>query len=59
MKINRTILPLAVIVIICLYTAAASDPSFPASDQESGWYVYETPEESARLVESASISALQ
>ncbi|MDQ1261590.1 MAG: Ca-activated chloride channel, partial [Euryarchaeota archaeon] len=42
-----------------LYTAAASDPSFPASDQESGWYVYETPEESARLVESASISALQ
>jgi Ca-activated chloride channel homolog len=58
MKINRTILPWAVIVIICLYPVAASDPSSPASDQESVWYVYETPEDSARLVESASMSAL-
>jgi len=58
MKINRTILPLAVIVIICLYPVAASDPSSSASDQESAWYVYETPEDSARLVESASIGAL-
>jgi Ca-activated chloride channel family protein len=58
MKINRTILSLAAIVIICLYPAAASDPSFPVSDQESGWYVYETPEDSARLVENASLGAL-
>jgi Ca-activated chloride channel family protein len=57
MKINRTILPLAVIAIICLYPAIASDPSSSASDQESGWYVYQAPEDSARLVESASISA--
>ncbi len=58
MRINRTILPLAVIVIICLYPSAASDPSSTASDQESGWYIYETPEDSAKLVESASVSAL-
>jgi len=58
MKINRTILSLAAIVLICLYPAAASDPSFPASDQESGWYVYENPEDSAQLVENGSISAL-
>ncbi len=58
MRINRTILQLAVIAIICLYPVAASDPSSSASDQESGWYVYETPEDSSRLVESASIGAL-
>ena len=58
MKINRTILPLAVIAIICLYPGLALDLSFPASDQESGWYAYETPEDSARLVEDGSISAL-
>ncbi len=57
MKINRTILPLAVIAIICLYPGTASDPSFPASDQESSWYVYETPGDPARLVEDGSISA--
>jgi Ca-activated chloride channel family protein len=58
MKINRTILPLAVIAIICLYPGTASDPLFPASDQESSWYAYETPEDSARLVENGSMSAL-
>jgi len=60
MKINRTKLSLAVIAIIafiCMYPVAASDPSSSASDHESGWYVYETPEDSARLVESSSISA--
>jgi Ca-activated chloride channel family protein len=58
MKINRTILPLAVIVIICLYPVAASDPSSPASDQESSWYAFEPPADSDRLVESASMGAL-
>ena len=58
MKINRTILPLAVIAIICLYPGTASDPSFPASDQEASWYAYETPEDSARLVENGSMNAL-
>ncbi|MEI6104546.1 MAG: VWA domain-containing protein [Methanothrix sp.] len=58
MKINRTILPLAVIAIICLYPGTASDPSFPASDQEASWYAYENPEDAARLVENGSISAL-
>ena len=48
---------MAVIAIICLYPGTASDPSFPASDQDSGWYAYETPEDSARLVEEGSISA--
>jgi Ca-activated chloride channel family protein len=57
MKINQTILPLAVIAIICLYPAIASDTSSTASDQESSWYVFETPADSARL-ESASMSAL-
>jgi Ca-activated chloride channel family protein len=57
MKINRTILPLAVIAIVCLYPGTASDPSFPASDQESSWYVYETPEDHARLVEDGTNSA--
>ena len=58
MKINRTILPLAVIAIISLYPGTASDPSFPASDQEASWYAYETPEDSARLVENGSMNAL-
>ncbi|MCK9440503.1 MAG: VWA domain-containing protein [Methanothrix sp.] len=58
MKINRTILPLAVIAIVCLYPGTASDPSLTASDQEYSWYAYETPEDSARLVENESISAL-
>ncbi|MDD2755163.1 MAG: hypothetical protein PHS80_06490, partial [Methanothrix sp.] len=58
MKINRTILPLAVIAIICLYPVIASDTSSTASAQESSWYVFETPADSARLVESASIGAL-
>ncbi|MHB8119436.1 MAG: vWA domain-containing protein [Methanothrix sp.] len=49
---------MAAIAIICLYPGTASDPSFPASDQESIWYAYETPEDSARLVEDGSISAL-
>jgi Ca-activated chloride channel family protein len=57
MKINRTILPLAAIAVICLYPGLALDSSIPASDQESGWYIYETPEDSARLVEEGSISA--
>ncbi|MCX6678329.1 MAG: VWA domain-containing protein [Methanothrix sp.] len=56
MKINRTILPLAVIAIICLYPGTASDPSDPASGQESGWYTYVAPEDAARLVEEGSIS---
>ncbi len=58
MKINRTILPLAVIAVICLYPGTASDPSFPAPDQEASWYAYETPEDSARLVENGSMNAL-
>lgn len=58
MKINRTILPLAVVAIICLYPVAASDPSSATSDQESGWYVFETQEGSSRLVENESIAAL-
>ncbi len=58
MKLNRTILPVAVIAIICLYPAIASDQSSTASDQESSWYVFETPADSARLVQSASMSAL-
>ncbi|MGB5101579.1 MAG: VWA domain-containing protein [Methanothrix sp.] len=58
MKINRTILPLAVIAFVCLYPGTASDPSFTASDQEYSWYAYETPEDSARLVENESIIAL-
>ncbi len=58
MKINRTILPWAVIAVICLYPVAASDTSSPSPDYESGWYVYEAPEDSARLVENDSISAL-
>ena len=49
---------MAVIAIICLYPGTASDPSFPAPDQEASWYAYETPEDSARLVENGSISAL-
>ena len=58
MKINRTILPLAVIAFVCLYPGTASDPSFTASDQEYSWYAHETPEDSARLVENESIIAL-
>jgi Ca-activated chloride channel family protein len=58
MKINRIIIPLAAIAIICLYPGTASDSSLPASDQESSWYTYETPKDSARLVEEGSISAL-
>jgi Ca-activated chloride channel family protein len=58
MNINRTILPLAVIAIICLYPAIASDPSSIASDQESSWYVFETPADCARLVKSASMDVL-
>jgi len=57
MKINRTILPLAAIAFICLYPGLALDLSLPASDQESSWYAYETPEDAARLVEEGSISA--
>ena len=57
MKINRTILPLAAIAFICLYPGLAQDLSLPASDQESSWYAYETPEDAARLVEEGSISA--
>ena len=57
MKINRTILPLAAIAIIWLYPGMALDSSIPASDQESSWYAYETPEHSALLVEEGSISA--
>ena len=49
---------MAVIAIICLYPGTASDPSFPASDQEASWYAYETPEDSARLVENGSTGAL-
>ena len=57
MKINRTLLPLAAIAVICLYPGLALDLSLPASDQESGWYNYETPEDAARLVEEGSIGA--
>ncbi|HPS90609.1 MAG TPA: VWA domain-containing protein [Methanothrix sp.] len=58
MKINRIMLPLAAIVFICLYPGLASDQSSSATDQEAGWYVYETPEDSARLVESAAPGSL-
>jgi Ca-activated chloride channel family protein len=59
MKINRIMLPLAAIVFICLYPAPASDQSSSATDQQAGWYVYETQEDSARLVENAALGSLQ
>ena len=58
MKINRIMLPLAAIVVICLYPGLASDQSSSATDQEAGWYAYETPEDSARLVENAALGSL-
>lgn len=58
MKINRIMLPLAAIVFICLYPGLASDQSSSATDQEAGWYAYETPEDSARLVENAALGSL-
>ena len=58
MKINRIMLPLAAIVFICLYPGMASDQSSSATDQEAGWYVYETPADSARLVESSALGSL-
>jgi len=51
-------LPLAAIVVICLYPGLASDQSSSATDQEAGWYAYETPEDSARLVENAALGSL-
>ena len=48
---------MAAIAIIWLYPGMALDSSIPASDQESSWYAYETPEHSARLAEEGSISA--
>lgn len=57
MKINRTILHLAVIAIICLYPGQALDLSSPASDQEAVWYTYEVPQDADRLVEEGSTSS--
>ncbi len=57
MKINRTMLLLAVIAAFCLQPGPALDSSSSESDQESGWYTYETPKGAPRLVEDGSISA--
>ena len=60
MKINRLILPMAIVAIICQYPGTAQDLSSPeASDEESGWHTYETPEDADRLVEEGSIIAQQ
>ncbi|MDD4652591.1 MAG: VWA domain-containing protein [Methanothrix sp.] len=59
MKINRIMLPLAAIVFICLYPGLASDQSSSGTDQQAGWYVYETPKDSARLVESSALGSMQ
>ncbi|OPY50171.1 MAG: von Willebrand factor type A domain protein [Methanosaeta sp. PtaU1.Bin112] len=58
MMINRIMLPLAAIIFICLCPGLASDQSSSATDQEAGWYVYETPEDSARLVENAASGSM-
>jgi Ca-activated chloride channel family protein len=60
MKINRMILPMAIITIICLFPGAGQDLSSPeASDEEFGWHTFETPKEADRLVKEGSISAQQ
>src|SRR5512139_3065247 len=60
MKINRLILPMAIVAIICQFPGAGQDlSSAEVSNEESVWHTYETPEDANLLVEEGSISGAQ
>ena len=60
MKIDRLILPLTIIAIVCLHPVAGQDlSSQSASDQEYVWYTAEPPSDSQRLAVEGSGQALK
>ena len=60
MKIDRLILPMTIIAIVCLQSVAGQDlPSQSASDQEYVWYTAEPPSDSQRLAVEGSGQALK